>query len=421
MLPICVWTAAGQTGSARYGAGELVRMAVEKNRELSAVRQRVAEARGQLKQAGVRPAPSVQIGGATGSPLGSPGREEYSAGYTQPVELGGKRGKRVEAAEQWVAQAEAELAERTLGLATEVKQQYAEAVTEREKLASLEKVIEAYRGSAGLLEARVKEGDAAALDLQLLRVEASRAEAQRSDAAGRVKAAEWELRRLCGLEAGEALALAEPEEARGRRSYAMGELKKLALERRPELALARAEEARSAAEARLAEAQGRPDITISVEYALRNERFGNLYGQTAAGAVAALRDRDNVISGGVSIPLFAKRRNAGNLEAAAARAVGARDRRQYLEVAIPLEVQAAWERWRAAAEALGILEGAVVRQAEKNVEVMQQAYELGQLRLLDVLNERRRLMETQVARAGAEGAARRRWIELERAVGGELK
>ncbi len=48
MLPICVWTAAGQTGSARYGAGELVRMAVEKNRELSAVRQRVAEARGQL-------------------------------------------------------------------------------------------------------------------------------------------------------------------------------------------------------------------------------------------------------------------------------------------------------------------------------------------------------------------------------------
>jgi cobalt-zinc-cadmium efflux system outer membrane protein len=199
------------------------------------------------------------------------------------------------------------------------------------------------------------------------------------------------------------------------------EARRLALERRPDLRRAKAAEERGEAEVRVAEAEGRADITITAEYALRNERLGNLYGLTAGGQMAALRDRDSLVTGGVSIPLFARRRNEGNLEAAAARAVGARTWRQHLEASIPLEVQAAWERWRAAARSAGILSAEVVGQSERNLAVMRQAYELGQLRLLDLLNEQRRLVETRMAQAEAEGEMRRCWIELERAVGGELK
>ena len=40
---------------------DLIRIAIERSRELGAARARVAEARGLLRQAGVRPAPALEV------------------------------------------------------------------------------------------------------------------------------------------------------------------------------------------------------------------------------------------------------------------------------------------------------------------------------------------------------------------------
>src|SRR5882757_251528 len=109
LLPLCSTAAPPQSGQA-YAVNDLIQTAIEKNRELLVLRQRVAEAQGLLRQAGVRPASSLQFGGATGRPFGSAGKEEYSAGYSQPIEAGGKRDKRVQVAEKGVLLAGAELA-----------------------------------------------------------------------------------------------------------------------------------------------------------------------------------------------------------------------------------------------------------------------------------------------------------------------
>ena len=50
---------------------DLVRAGIANNKDLAAVRQRIAEARGLARQAGVRPAPVLVLDGATGKPLGS--------------------------------------------------------------------------------------------------------------------------------------------------------------------------------------------------------------------------------------------------------------------------------------------------------------------------------------------------------------
>jgi len=50
--------------------------------------------------------------------------------------------------------------------------------------------------------------------------------------------------------------------------------------------------------------------------------------------------------------------------------------------------------------------------------VIREAYKLGQLRLLDVLNEQRRLVDTQMAYIDAQADAARTWAELQRAAGG---
>jgi cobalt-zinc-cadmium efflux system outer membrane protein len=230
-----------------------------------------------------------------------------------------------------------------------------------------------------------------------------------------------DLRRLCGFESAESLVLAALPRRDGNQAYTLADLQRQAVEARPDLRAAKLEEERGAAEVSLTEAQGRPDITLHAQYALRNDRFGELYGTTASGQPAALKDRDNVVSFGVTIPLLTRRRNLGNIEAAAARAMGSRTLRQHLEAAIPLEVQAAWQHWDAATQSLNILDSGALRQSENNLDVIRQAYALGQLRLLEVLNEQRRQIDTQMTYIEVESDMRRGFIELERAVGGDLK
>ena len=95
-------------------------------------------------------------------------------------------------------------------------------------------------------------------------------------------------------------------------------------------------------------------------------------------------------------------------------------RRQYLEGAIPLEVMAAWERYLAARRAVEIYDRGVVEQSEKNLAVVRGAYNLGQLRILDVLNEQRRLIDTQIGAIDARAEEARALTDLVRTVGGNL-
>jgi outer membrane protein, heavy metal efflux system len=52
---------------------DLVRTGLARNKNLLAIRERIAEAQGTLTQAGVRPAPVLDLKGATGKPLGTYG------------------------------------------------------------------------------------------------------------------------------------------------------------------------------------------------------------------------------------------------------------------------------------------------------------------------------------------------------------
>jgi len=62
----------------------------------------------------------------------------------------------------------------------------------------------------------------------------------------------------------------------------------------------------------------------------------------------------------------------------------------------------------------------VLGQSNKNLAVIREAYHLGQLRLLDVLTEQRRLTDTELSYLDARAAADRAWTDLERATGGLL-
>jgi len=394
---------------------DLVRVGIANNKDLAAVRERIAEAKGLKRQAGVSPAPSLSLNGATGKPLGTIGQEEYGAEYSQSIETFGKRGKRIRVADFSIGIAEADLQQRSLQLAFEIRTAYAELTAERHKLKILSDLIGLNQDALRLTEARVKEGDVAQLEASLLKVEISRTDVSRRSAQGRLTSAELELRRLVGLDRNTPIPDADTPALT---PIGLDALKREALENRSDLKTARLEEVQQATGVDLAKAEAKPDVTLSAGYTRQDNQFDGLFGINTAGSLSPIRSQDNMLNFGVSIPLRTARSGAGNVQAATARAAGARLRREHLEKNIPIEVEDAYQRWRTAAESLQMLQSGVLDPSTQNLAVIREAYKLGQLRLLDVLNEQRRLVDTQMAYIDAQADAARTWAELERAVGG---
>jgi cobalt-zinc-cadmium efflux system outer membrane protein len=147
-MAIPVWAQTDQASPSSV----LLEKAIENNRELLAVRQRVEEARGLLRQAGVRPAPTLETSAATGRPLATVGEEQFGFGIAQTFETAGKRSKRIRVAEAQLALAGAEYDERVRQLRFEVRSRYAEYATEAERLRIVERLRDAYQRSLDLNE-----------------------------------------------------------------------------------------------------------------------------------------------------------------------------------------------------------------------------------------------------------------------------
>lgn len=417
---VCVIPILGQPGNAAEPLKILLEQAEANNQELAAMRTRSDEARGNLRQAGVKPPLTLEAGSASGRPLRTVGEEEYSAGVGKTFETGGKRARRIDAAEVRISQTAAEYQERLRQLSFEIKSRYADALTETLRIGVLEQILASNERSLELTKARVEKGDAAQLEQTLLEVEIHRLTAQKATFEGRRESALVDLRRLAGLASGTDVPLGSAFHS-GSIASAMDTLNTAALEQRPDLKLARLVEQLGDAELRLVEAEGRPDVSMTARYFKRNSQFDDQYGVNAQGSRVLLRDRDDILAISVSIPILTKARNLGNVEAAQARIVGARQRARYLLNSIPLEVESAWRRWSATRSTAGSLDSVVLPQAQRNLDVIQQAYQLGQLRMLDVLNEQRRLLDLRLSTLDAQAEAARAFAELERAVGGTIQ
>ena len=390
------------------------------SQELAALQTRSLEAKGLLRQAGAKPPLTFDGGVASGRPLGTVGEEEYFAGLGRTLERGGKRSRRVELAEVRVAQVDSEYRERLRQLSYEIKVRYVDALSDSRRLQILDVMLASNQRSLDVTRARVEKGDAAQLDQSLIEVEVGRVEADRASVLGRLEAALTDLRRLASL--------AAPLPPTLNSAFSLGpldtdleSLKRTANELRPDLTMARLVERFGEAEMRLVDAEGRPDVSVTARYYKRSGQFDNQYGTTSGGTRTLLRDQDDILAISVSVPILTKRRNLGNMEAAQARVLGARQRSRFLENAIPLEVESAWRSWVSTRKSASILENSVLPQAQKNLEIVQHAYQLGQLRILDVLNEQRRLQDTRLAALENLSVAAKSFASLERAVGGEIQ
>ena len=371
-------------------SSDLVRRALAANSELAAVRLDIERARARVHQAGLRPNPAFDFEQTTGRWTGSQGERETSIGFALPLELGGKRGRRIDLARAELEAAEAEVADRERRLIADVRVAYAEAVAAIRELEITENINLLDRQTARVVQVRVTEGESAPIELNLLQAEVERIKARRAIVEGRLQAAMLQLKNLAGIAPSDPLRLGEDLAAPAIAGppTSVEAAVNIALTTRPDLRLARLNEEVALAGLRLARAQATPDVTAFSKYTRNSAVFDDT-------PIGILRDRDRLLTFGVaiSIPLF--NRNQGAKAEAKLAIAQARKRREFAEAVVRAEVASAYARYEAASAAITTLEQGVLARSQKNIAAVRGAYEIGAFRVTDLLVEQRRFVDAQ--------------------------
>jgi len=390
---------------------DLVRRALASNAQLAATRLEIDRARGRLRQAGLRPNPSVDFEQQNGV-FNSPGERGTTVGFSMPLELAGQRGRRIDLARAELEASEANVADRERRLASEVRLAFIETLAALREIEVTQSLYALDVETARVVEARVEEGDAAPLELNLLRAEVDRLRARRALVEGRLQASAARLKQLVGVAPDEQLQFREalmspllPDPP-----VSLDAAVEIALRMRPDLRFARLSEAVALAGYRLVKAQAAPQVTAFVQYS-------DVLGTFDDTPIGVLNDRDRLLAFGVSVTLPIFNRNQGAKAEARLAITQAQRRREFTESVVRAEVTAAYRRYEAAQASVRTYERGVIERSEQNVQTMRAAYQVGAFRVTELLAEQRRLVDMQREMTEALAERYRALAELRAALG----
>ena len=392
---------------------DLVRRALTRNLTLAAAQLEVARAEARLRQAALLPNPSLDFEQVTGRFTGAPNEGETTTGIAVPLELGGKRARRIDVARAELDAARAQFRERQRQIIGEVLGSYADALASLRELQMTERLNALDVETAKFVEARVREGDAPPLELELLRVEMDRLVSRRQLLDGRVQAALIRLRTLTGGDTIQDVRIREDLSAAalpGEVPTAIDSVIAAALDRRPDVQLARANERAASANIGLARALAVPDVTPFARYSIERSAFDET-------PVGPLRDRSKSFGFGVSLTLPFFNRNQGLRAEASAALEQARREREFTETAARADIEGASLRYRAAEEARKTFESGVIDRSTRNIQTIRTAYQLGEFRITDLIAEQRRLVDSQRDYTDLLAERYRALVELQIALG----
>ncbi|MBA3806292.1 MAG: TolC family protein, partial [Acidobacteria bacterium] len=188
----------------------------------------------------------------------------------------------------------------------------------------------------------------------------------------------------------------------------------IALRERPDLQAARLGLELGTARIRLAESLGTPNIEGTVRFS-RSKGIIDLPESLGRDLIAT--DTGNELTFGVRFDLPIFNRNQGEIAAAVGERAQAERQREFLEATIKRDVALAFRRYRAAAEAVVLYSTQILPRSEDNLRSVRAAYNLGEFSVFDVVNEQRRLIESETGYNEALRDYYAALAELERALG----
>ncbi len=367
-----------------FNLEQAVEFAMQHNGDLKALREEKGVREAGKIRAGIHPNPVLELDGATGELTGSRFENNFSIGVSQEFLTAGKRGKRLQIAGKEVESFDRRVDNSARLLAEEVKISFYDFLLVEKKVELADRSIVLNRQLLAITRERFDAGDIPELDLNLARVEVARSEGRRAEAERELEPTKSRLLMLMGLPMTERSnfsgTLAGTALPKG-----PGELKGIALAGRPDLKALKAEAARGEAETDLARAERIPNITVGIGYQRENSAI-DVSGEE-------IKSRDNLIAMKLSMPIPLFDRNQAGIREAQARKESAESRYSFARLAIEREVEGAYARLTAADKALSIYTKEIIPQLEENLKLVQEAYRLGEVGILTVIEEQKKFFE----------------------------
>jgi outer membrane protein TolC len=316
----------------------------------------------------------------------------------------GKRQLRAELAEKDSQVAESQIAVSAREIIGDVKRTYVEIFLARKETELRLRNVELLRQFADASEAKYSTGKISQQDVLKAFVELSRMHDEIFMLDERVQVGEAQLNALLGRPVDAPIGpLAEPHE---RVSLPpVSELQQTALDRHPELQMAKLERQRSDAALAVAKQEYRPDFFVGGGYMLSPQ------------------ERDSwTASIGITWPRapWARKGIDARVAEAAADTETALAKQHEVENSIRLAVQQAYVRVAVANQRAELLRSSILPQSEQTLEVSRVAYQTDRGDFLALIDNQRVLLDTQLSYYRALGDSEQALADLERAVGSEI-
>ena len=399
LLAATLHPAAAQAPLGRLTLDEAVALAARANPVLRAKRFEFQAVGANEITAGLRPNPTAtylaeQFGG------GSAALVQHTFSIGQPIELGGKRQRRLESARAATRVSGHELEDVRRQVVFQVKKAFTDALVARQELGLVEENVRGLDDLERIQRFRAERGDIS--ELELLRIEVQRFALERdaADARQALRIARIALRATTDPtqvpEDFEVVgALADRDVA-----PAAVDLYRRALDRRPDLRAAEAARAKARADVGLARANAWWDVTPQVEY----QRIGP----------------DNTIGFGISVPIKIFDRNQGEIARTRAETQRVDAAREAMAVLILAEVDGALASLRTERQKLDLLRDVYLPKVRRARDTVEFAYRRGGVSLLDYLDAQRTFRDTTTEFVRSLGSYWTAYYQLEAAVGGSL-
>ncbi len=384
---------------------EIVALALQNSSELAALKKEVVAKHALAVQAGTLNNPTLELEGATGTLTGTPGAGSALIAVSQELPFYGKLRLRRKAAES-----EAEVQQRKLDNAMRLLKDEVVALAldyslsdKRYELAA--EMVKLNRELVTIAGKRFTAGDIPELELNLTKVELARAESRLLEVERDRSPLRISLASLTGLN--ETAIMLSETQTTPIPSVNKQDLVSQALSARPDLQALALEQEKADTESRLAQVEAFPNPTVAL--------FAQWQSSTVeAGGFSALNS-DKLLGLRLSMPIPLSDRNTGGQTAALARQEASHLRYLALARTVTAEVEAALARLSSSERILLLFERGIIPQLQENLKLTQEAYQIGELGVLSVIDEQKKFFEVNDAYLSALYARRMALSKLETA------
>ncbi|HUK34607.1 MAG TPA: TolC family protein [Vicinamibacterales bacterium] len=379
------------------------------NLDLAAQQAQVDVARAQQTGARARPDWNVLVGLPSKdlSDVGWP--SVSSATISVPIELGGKRDRRITAAGADVNVALADHDDAIRLLRGAAAHAFVDALTARNVLQAKNRSLEQLSRIVTVNQDRLRAGDVGEIELVQSRVERDQFQTEVIAAESDVYAMDVSLGQLMGSAVALTTALPQPSGSLeiATRTFDVETLLAEAMTRRSD-AISKTRAVQSAeAKIRLAKSSLVPDVGVAATYQ-----------HSAVGVGAFDQPADNSIAASIAVnlPIF-RRQNPGDVLAAQAAHTQADLQLQAVKLKIEAELRQAYSRYQSAVRRLNLYRGTLIQDSDRVLEARLYAYQRGSATLLEVIDAQRKSAEVSLAYYQALADHAHALVALEQAAG----